>query len=79
MFPVALALSETLDVNFLPFAIVLMLGTSYAVINPAAYQTNLMVQEPGNYTFLDYAKVGLPLTIIVGIVVLILTPLIYQF
>jgi di/tricarboxylate transporter len=79
MFPVALALSETLDVNFLPFAIVLMLGTSYAFINPAAYQTNLMVQEPGNYTFLDYAKVGLPLTIIVGIVVLILTPLIYQF
>jgi di/tricarboxylate transporter len=79
MFPVALALSESLSVNFLPFTIILMLGTSYAFINPAAYQTNIMVQEPGKYTFLDYAKVGIPLTFLVGIVALILTPLIYQF
>jgi di/tricarboxylate transporter len=79
MFPVALSLSISLGVSFTPFAVVLMLGTSYAFINPAGYQTNLMVQEPGNYTFMDYAKVGLPLTILVGAIVLILTPLIYQF
>jgi di/tricarboxylate transporter len=65
MFPVALLLSTTLGVSFTPFAVVLMLGTSYAFINPAGYQTNLMVQEPGNYTFLDFAKLGLPLTILV--------------
>ena len=79
MFPVALSLSTSLGVSFTPFAVVLMLGTSYAFINPAGYQTNLMVQEPGNYTFSDFAKVGLPLTILVGAIVLILTPLIYQF
>jgi di/tricarboxylate transporter len=79
MFPVALLLSTTLGVSFTPFAVVLMLGTSYAFINPAGYQTNLMVQEPGNYTFLDFAKLGLPLTILVGISVLLLTLLIYKF
>jgi di/tricarboxylate transporter len=79
MFPIALALSASLGVSFTPFAVVLMLGTSYAFINPAGYQTNLMVQEPGHYTFIDFAKLGLPLTIIAGVVVLILTPLIYQF
>ena len=79
MFPVALSLSQSLEVNFTPFAVALMLGTSYAFINPAGYQTNLMVQEPGNYTFLDFAKVGIPLTILVGIVVLLLIPLIYTF
>ncbi len=79
MFPVALSLSISLGVSFTPFAVVLMLGTSYAFINPAGYQTNLMVQEPGNYTFSDFAKVGIPLTILVGAIVLILTPLLYQF
>jgi len=79
MFPVALSLSNDLGVSFTPFAIALMLGTSYAFINPAGYQTNLMVQEPGNYSFMDFARVGIPLTILVGLVVLILTPLIYQF
>jgi di/tricarboxylate transporter len=79
MFPVALSLSTSLGVSFTPYAVVLMLGTSYAFINPAGYQTNLMVQDPGNYTFSDFARVGLPLTILVGAIVLILTPLIYQF
>jgi di/tricarboxylate transporter len=79
MFPVALVLSASLGVNFIPFAVVLMLGTSYAFINPAGYQTNLMVQEPGNYSFMDFAKLGIPLTILVGQVVLLLTPLIYEF
>jgi len=79
MFPVALSLSTSLGVSFTPFAIALMLGTSYAFVNPAGYQTNLMVQEPGNYSFMDFARVGIPLTILVGLVVLILIPLIYQF
>jgi di/tricarboxylate transporter len=63
----------------MPFAMILMMGTSYAFINPAGYQTNLMVQEPGGYTFLDFVKVGLPLTIIVGLVVVLLAPLVYGF
>ncbi len=79
MFPVAISLTAALEVSFTPFAVVLMLGTSYAFINPAGYQTNLMVQEPGNYSFMNFAKLGLPLTILVGAIVLILTPLIYEF
>ena len=79
MFPIALALSGSLGVSFTPFAVVLMLGTSYAFISPAGYQTNLMVQEPGGYAFMDFVKLGTPLTIIAGAIVLILTPLIYKF
>jgi di/tricarboxylate transporter len=79
MFPVALSMANDLGVNFLPFVVILMLGTSYAFINPAGYQTNLMVQTPGKYTFVDYVKVGLPLTIIVGIIAVLLAPRIYGF
>ena len=56
-----------------------MLGASYAFINPPAYQTNLMVYEPGGYSFGDFAKVGLPLTIIVGTVAVLLAPIVYGF
>ena len=79
MFPIAISMANQLGVNPMPFVVVLMMGTSYAFINPAGYQTNLMVQEPGNYTFGDYAKLGLPLTAIVGAVVIALAPLVYGF
>ena len=46
LFPVALSLANSMEVSFMPFAMILMLGISYAFINPAGYQTNLMVQAP---------------------------------
>jgi len=79
MFPVALSMAQRLHVSFLPFAMILMVGASCAFINPAGFQTNLMVQEPGGYTFADFAKVGLPLTLVVGIVVIIVAPMAYGF
>jgi Trk K+ transport system NAD-binding subunit len=47
MFPIAANLAADIGVSFMPFVIVLMLGCSYAFINPAGYQTNMMVFEPG--------------------------------
>jgi len=79
MFPIALSISGDLGTSFMPFAVALMLGTSYSFLNPAGYQTNLMVFEPGGYAAKDYIKVGLPLTILVSVVVILLTPLIYSF
>ena len=79
LFPVAISLANGMGVNFMPFAMILMLGISYAFINPAGYQTNLMVQAPGNYKFIDFVKIGIPLTILTGIVALLLAPIIYGF
>ena len=79
MFSVAISLSTSLGVSFMPFAMVLISGASSAFINPAGFQTNLMVQKPGGYLFADFAKVGIPLTLIVGLVVLLLAPFVYGF
>jgi di/tricarboxylate transporter len=79
MFPVALSMSEMLGVNFKPFAMIIMIAASCAFINPAGFQTNLMVQKEGGYGFMDFAKVGTPLTFIVGAVVLLLAPIVYGF
>jgi di/tricarboxylate transporter len=79
MFPVALSIATRLGVSFTPFAITLMMGASCAFINPAGFQTNLMVQGPGGYSFGDFVKMGLPLTVIVAAVVLLIAPLTYRF
>jgi di/tricarboxylate transporter len=79
MFPVALSVANRLGVSFMPYAIILMVGASCAFINPAGFQTNLMVQEPGGYRFGDYAKVGVPLTVLVAVVTLLIVPVVYGF
>jgi hypothetical protein len=79
IFPVALSIATRLGASFMPFAITLMVGASCAFINPAGFQTNLMVQGPGGYSFGDFAKMGLPLTVIFAVVVLLIVPLAYPF
>ena len=79
MFPISVALAIDLGVSFMPFAAILMVGTSYAFIVPSGYQTNMMVQKPGRYEFVDFARLGLPVTIIAGIIVLVLAPIVYGF
>jgi di/tricarboxylate transporter len=77
MFPITVGVVAGLGVAWQPYIAVLMMGTSYAFINPAAYQTHLMVYEPGEYQFMDFVKVGTPLTILLGFVVVPLAALLY--
>lgn len=79
MFPIALSAAQRLEVNAMPFIIVIMISASCAFISPAGYQTNLMVWEPGNYRFTDFIRMGLPLTLLAALVTVGLTPLVYQF
>jgi len=79
LFPIALSIADQLGVNFMPFAIALMTGTVGAAITPAAYQTNLMVYGPGEYTFMDFVKMGVPLTLVVGVITIWLAPVFFPF
>jgi di/tricarboxylate transporter len=79
VFPFAMSAVERLDVNPMPFIICVMVGASASFSTPIGYQTNLMVYGPGGYRVSDYLKVGLPLSILVGIVAVGLSPLIWPF
>jgi di/tricarboxylate transporter len=79
MFPLAQVLSTQLDVSLLPFVMTIMFGASASFLTPVGYQTNLMVQGPGGYHFNDFFKVGLLLSILVGITVVTAVPLVWQF
>ncbi|WP_341582290.1 SLC13 family permease [Marinobacter metalliresistant] len=79
MFPIALAVSEQLGVSFLPFAVAVMFAASASFVTPLGYQTNLMVYGPGRYQFLDYVRIGLPLSVLVGVTAIMLIPMVWSF
>lgn len=79
MFPIAVAVAEQLGVSVLPYAIAVMFAASASFITPLGYQTNLMVYGPGRYQFTDYARIGVPLSVLTGAVAVFLIPLIWHF
>jgi di/tricarboxylate transporter len=79
MFPIAMAMAGSLGVNGMPFTITVMVGASCSFISPMGYQTNLMVYGPGGYKFTDFVKIGIPLSVVVGIITIILAPMVWPF
>jgi di/tricarboxylate transporter len=79
VFPIALAAAGSLGVDPRPFAMAIAVGASASFLTPIGYQTNTMVYGPGGYRFWDYARLGFPLTVLVGIMVLWLVPRFWGF
>ena len=79
VFPIALSLANDLGVNFMPFAIGIIMAASASFATPISYQTNLMVYGPGGYRFSDYLKIGLPLNLLTAIIALLIIPRIWSF
>ncbi|ABE59036.1 SLC13 family permease [Chromohalobacter israelensis] len=79
MFPVAAAVAEQLGVSIMPFAIGIMFAASASFMTPLGYQTNLMVLGPGGYRFVDYLRLGAPMSLLVGGIVIGLVPFVWNF
>ncbi len=79
MFPIALTSANNLDVSLMPFVITLMIAASASFATPIGYQTNLMVYGVGGYRFSDYLRIGLPLTLLVGLTTILVVPLVWSF
>ena len=75
MAPVALAVAKDLGASPYPFAMIVALAASAAFMTPISSPVNTLVVGPGNYTFGDFVKVGVPFTIVVMMVSLLLVPL----
>ncbi len=74
LIPIALSTSYALGLDARPFIMAVTLAASMSFITPVGYQTNLLVYGPGGYKFSDFARLGLPLSITVFIVAMILIP-----
>ena len=79
VFPIVLSVVQSMGVDFIPFAIIIIMAASASFSTPLGYQTNLMIYGPGGYKFTDYLRIGLPLNLIVAIIALSLIPLFWNF
>ena len=75
MAPVALAMAEDLGASPYPFAMIVALAASAAFMTPVSSPVNTLVVGPGNYAFGDFVKVGVPFTLVVMVVSVVLVPM----
>jgi di/tricarboxylate transporter len=75
--PIALTTSAALGMNPYALLVAVMFGASASFMTPVGYQTNVLIYGPGGYRFTDFLKVGLPLTLLLGIVVTFLVPVLW--
>ncbi len=68
MLPIGIEMASSLGVDYMGFAVTIAIAASASFITPIGYQTNLIVYGPGGYRFIDYIKVGTPLSLLVMIV-----------
>jgi di/tricarboxylate transporter len=74
MAPVALAMADELGASPYPFAMIVALAASAAFMTPISSPVNTLVVAPGNYGFGDFVKVGIPFTLVVLVVSVLLVP-----
>jgi di/tricarboxylate transporter len=74
MAPVALAVAKDLNASPYPFAMIVALAASTAFMTPVSSPVNTLVVGPGNYSFGDFIRLGVPFSILVLIVCVIVVP-----
>lgn len=77
--PIALQSAQAMGVSPYPYMFAVAVSASMCFASPFSTPPNALVMTPGKYTFMDYVKVGLPLQIVIGIIMILVLPLFYPF
>lgn len=79
MAPIAFASATEVGLSPYPFLFAVALGASMCFASPFSTPPNALVMQAGRYTFMDYVRVGLPLQIVMGVVMVFVLPLLFPF
>lgn len=79
MAPIALQCAMQIGVSPVPFMFAVTVAASMCFASPFSTPPNALVMSAGQYTFMDYVKVGLPLQILMGVVMVFVLPLLFPF
>ncbi len=77
--PIAMVTALQMGISPYPFMFAVAVGASMCFASPFSTPPNALVMSAGRYSFMDYVKVGLPLQIILGIIMVLLLPVIFPF
>jgi len=79
MAPIAIEAARALHDSPRAFAMTVALGCCAAYVTPVSSAVNMLVMEPGGYSFGDYVKLGVPLLLLTMVVTVALVSVIYRF
>lgn len=79
MAPIALAAAKSMGVSPYPFAMVVAMAASAAFMTPVSSPVNTLVLGPGKYSFSDFVKIGVPFTVLVMVVCVLLIPVLFPY
>lgn len=79
MAPIALQCAIGIGASPLSFLFAVTVAASMCFASPFSTPPNAIVMPAGQYTFMDFIKVGLPLQILVGIVMVFVLPMLFPF
>ncbi len=74
MAPVAISTAQSLGMAPQPFAMIVALAASAAFMTPVSSPVNTLVMTPGRYRFGDFVRIGVPFTLLVMLVSVLLVP-----
>lgn len=77
--PIGIAIAQGLGADPRAVLISIAVAASCAFATPVGTPPNTLVFGPGNFRFMDYVKVGIPLIIICFIISVVLVPMIWPF
>lgn len=75
--PIAISIANELQLSPEAFVVAVLFGANMSYMTPMAYKTNLLIMAAGNYRFMDFVRVGLPLTLIMWLAYSLLLPMFY--
>jgi di/tricarboxylate transporter len=77
--PIAFQAATSIAISPYPFMFTVTVAASMCFASPFATPPNALVMSAGRYKFMDYVKVGFPLQLIVGIIMIFVLPLLFPF
>lgn len=79
MAPIALQCAIGIGVSPLPFLFAVTVAASMCFASPFSTPPNALVMPAGQYSFMDFVKVGLPLQVLMGVIMVFALPLLFPF
>ena len=75
--PIAIGLATALGIDPRPLVVAVMVAASASFATPIGYQTNMLVYGPGGYKFTDFMRVGIPLSLSIGVLASAVIPILW--
>ena len=77
MAPMGISMANSFGASMDPFLMAVAIGAAVPFLTPIGHQSNILVMGPGGYNFSDYWRLGLPLSLLVSAVALVMILLVW--